>query len=918
MASSSQPPSLKAIDLVRNGHLPENWAYVPVAGKATYIAGWTTRPLTWDQVEIAYKTNPAYKGLGVVTGSFSEGLIALDVDGEEADARLKAALGDDYEPLGEESTMSWTSGKPGRRQVLYQVPEYLAKSLTKVKKIALGVDGEWMTESEAGGEGKPAEEVVLRYQGCMSVIPGSPHPEGKTYHFLNYNGGKVADAPGWLLDVLVCHCKPMAFLTDKEIDKLSAEFDTSRTLLPVRQIRGWFFKDEVQSKLMPRLEELVFNDLVFDKYGWKYRNGAKPQAMSGCPWHGGESGTSFSYARETGCWLCRSCGVGGDLLDYMHKIRSRDAYASAPRGATLESYVSELAAELGYTYPDDALPVSTHRTIDTPRLTLTGAEFYEALHAIYKEERNPALRSDRMWQLATDSGRFRMSGKDCEAALLEYLYNKSQDGGAVQPGFFSQLEESKFLVPDLLPTPSQVILHAAGGVGKTSACLGLASAVLRGSPVRVRGLDREVKPGNVLWIQSDQNPIKLKQDLEDHGIDPDGRDAGKFVYVRQFQLNRVDVMADLVRQYRPALVVVDSIGSVSSRMQVSEIEKAFAMPLYMYSELNGDPEQEMGFPATTIIWIHHDNAQGDVRGTKYLINAIDEQWHLRELKDDEKDRAREMGEVPASLRIIEVRKSRTGRQGTALRVRRDDDFRYELEDATPLMRREDAGQGDPEPFSMVLQLVEEICGAQDAGERAKVGQGGATAEEVWRELVERMAAFSYRRKAPSMSTVKRWLKRWVGRALLVEGLREQESSSGGRPSVVYRSARACALSSSESFFDRNPTRTTAAQGERFRSPDDQNLEMTETPEGGNEQGRFRSNQVSVKPMTETTSTAAQGSSGGFGQKSTEGQTNKGADESSESQGWERFGIPGAPDDLTQEEWDEIERLVDESGQPDPN
>lgn len=94
--------------------------------------------------------------------------------------------------------------------------------------------------------------------------------------------------------------------------------------------------------------------------------------------------------------------------------------------------------------------------------------------------------------------------------------------------------------------------------------------------------------------------------------------------------------------------------------------------------------------------------------------------------------------------------------------------------------------------------------------------------------------------------------------------------------------------------------------------------MTETPESGNEQGRFRSNQVSVKPMTETKSTAVQGSSGGFGQKSTEGQTNKGAGESSESQDWERFGITGAPDDLTQEEWDEIERLPDEGAQPDPN
>jgi len=122
-----------------------------------------------------------------------------------------------------------------------------------------------------------------------------------------------------------------------------------------------------------------------------------------------------------------------------------------------------------------------------------------------------------------------------------------------------------------------------------------------------------------------------------------------------------------------------------------------------------------------------------VRGNKYLTNAIDEQWHMRTPKDNEKARAREMGEVPTSLRVIEVKKSRARRQGTVLRVYRDDGSHYTLEDATPLMRRKDNGQGDSELFSLVLQLVEDIYIEQDKGRRIKISEGEASAEEFWCE-----------------------------------------------------------------------------------------------------------------------------------------------------------------------------------------
>ena len=222
-------------------------------------------------------------------------MIALDIDGPEADKRYKAASGDGYAPYGKEPTMSWSSGKPGRRQLLYRVPAHLIESMSHINTIILRLDGEWSLgqgDSNRANDGDEYEEVVLRFNRCQSVLPRSPHPEkGRWYSFLNYNGGMPAEAPEWILDVIRQHLKPKSWLSEEEMTLMEAEVGT--TLIPSKQIRGWFFSDEVQARLMPRLDDLIFNHSTFKDYGWNLRDGKNPQMMSGCPWHGGQSGTSF-------------------------------------------------------------------------------------------------------------------------------------------------------------------------------------------------------------------------------------------------------------------------------------------------------------------------------------------------------------------------------------------------------------------------------------------------------------------------------------------------------------------------------------------------------------------------------------------------------------------------------------------------
>jgi len=193
------------------------------------------------------------------------------------------------------------------------------------------------------------------------------------------------------------------------------------------------------------------------------------------------------------------------------------------------------------------------------------------------------------------------------------------------------------------------------------------------------------------------------------------------------------------------------------------------MPLYLYSELNGGLTKD-SFPATTLIWIHHDNANGEVRGSRYLINAVDEQWHVRKLSDEERGEFRTRGEDIDSLRLIQIKKSRAGREGDLLLVRRDENFAFSVADYTPTVRRTDGGTGDEDPYTLVLGLLKEA-------------EGPMTAEEVWTTLGERL--FGQNRKAPSRRTVDRWLIRWKNEGILESRRRPSQGAKGGRPDVVY-------------------------------------------------------------------------------------------------------------------------------------
>ena len=694
------------------------------------------------------------------------------------------------------------------------------------------------------------------------MLPGSAHPSGRTYEWLNYNDGNPAEAPVWLLEHLEQYRKATSgwnlFVQSRADEENWDCLPANSNARAYKEAYEWWNRPEVQQKIAENMKEVIFNHPTFEEYGWIDRDGNSPHFTSGCPIHGGESGTSFQInadlsSDKVGLWHCKGCAARGNMFSFALKnhLGDWDAEPAQHRSRIVE-VMTPIAAALGYDLAQEIKEQKTQRVEIAEQKRMAPDAWFAAIKEIVDKERNPGIKFKRLADLALSEG-YRYTGTQVEAQYIEYAYAEATEKLNNDPTWYTQLKGMEYVIPHLLRTPSQTILHSAGGVGKSATAIALARAVGRGEPMRIKGLNIEIPKGKVLYINSDQSDEKLYQDLMDNGFTH--QDFSWFILKRNWQLTQTMVLRDWIREIKPAMVIIDSIGSCTSRSTVSEIEKAFANPLYWISETNGSPSDE-GFPATAIVHLHHDNANGQARGNRYIINAIDEQWHLRKPEDDaERSRLQASGFNPFATRILEIKKSRQGREGDCLLIERDVDYRYAMHDWTPTVHNppagddENAAQADPEPIDVVLDIVVQRTRQQrEESEKPKLG---VTVDEVFEELCERMLGWSSGRP-PAKRSVSRWLNRWVDKKLL-----HSESRKTSKGVVKYYVSRALPSGNrSLSTLFNNPSQTQGSEVGTNNAPESVVLtpihEMgSNSPETG---GEDTSDKTEICPHPETQST----------------------------------------------------------------
>jgi predicted P-loop ATPase len=176
--------------------LPDGWPLVAVDGnKRAYQKAWQSNPLTKAQVAAEIRAGRA-KAVGVIAGPPS-GLLFVDHDGISATAELER-LGLPLRDLPK--SLAMTSGKDGRFQILYQVPQDFWGALKGRRVFKTG---------QLDAQGK-AENLDLRWAGHYSVVIGA-HPETTGYRWLKGRGPteqSLADAPTALIELLLDQPEP--------------------------------------------------------------------------------------------------------------------------------------------------------------------------------------------------------------------------------------------------------------------------------------------------------------------------------------------------------------------------------------------------------------------------------------------------------------------------------------------------------------------------------------------------------------------------------------------------------------------------------------------------------------------------------------------------------------------------------------
>jgi len=211
--------------------LPHQWKLVSCNGKKTPIdpktghplSNWPTRCIPVEEFKILPPAG--IQAVGVALGPASGGLLAVDFDAEGYEAVFQGVYGRPVTDLP--NSVSWSSGKPGRKQVAFSVPEHYWGQLRNRKS--------WSNPKETCLE--------LRWDRHQSVFLGA-HPETNGYKWwpgCSPRELQVAEAPAWLLVPLMISQSVVSPVAVKKED--DGECERARTILdsipPRDDYEGW-------------------------------------------------------------------------------------------------------------------------------------------------------------------------------------------------------------------------------------------------------------------------------------------------------------------------------------------------------------------------------------------------------------------------------------------------------------------------------------------------------------------------------------------------------------------------------------------------------------------------------------------------------------------------------------------------------
>ncbi|MEA5537351.1 DUF3987 domain-containing protein [Crocosphaera sp. XPORK-15E] len=174
--------------------LGDGWQHRPFSATQLIEAienGGVTVPIKGKSKKIQLQGFGLLTGRPITVNDEIYYIMAVDQDGPSVIEKIKELSSGEGLP----KTVAFTSGRPGRCQYLFLVPETF-KDAIRTKKIKAGTSGE---------DGK-AELLELRWHNLQSVLPPSVHPMTGQYHWVEgcaIDQGSMAIAPDWILELML-------------------------------------------------------------------------------------------------------------------------------------------------------------------------------------------------------------------------------------------------------------------------------------------------------------------------------------------------------------------------------------------------------------------------------------------------------------------------------------------------------------------------------------------------------------------------------------------------------------------------------------------------------------------------------------------------------------------------------------------
>ena len=591
-------------------------------------------------VALALRKNPDLQAVGLFTGIRGKGIVILDVDKNHQ--KLLQGWGNTLD-----NAPQITSPKKNAAKYIFKIPEELWGS----------VKGHGLRQEDGGDY-----EILWGRQGVlMGVYPGHKRtntPEG--HYLLKGDLNAIPDAPAWL--VAEMKAPPRTNQNRKDLDF------SDRTSDEIIQIIGDSLS-VIPHKGAGSREQWIQIGMAI--------NSALPNDMGLALWSSW-SAQDPDYSNE---W---------NNADDHHNPCTEPWYSFKGSGVGLGTliWLADREDPKRTRFPEDiAKIVKAAEEKQVQEIRATVLDFDEVVKRAKNilDLDNPAEVNYKLNALALQSGYRDQSA--IEKIIVDQLAYENQKGIFDAEQLMKMDIKREYLIPDLLPSPSVVLIYGAGGDGKSMSAWTLAKHVSSGTPFVVRGSLVPIQKGPVLILNGDQPLTQLREQLEevDYPINTDTK------ILTDWQLQRYAQFVQLMKDYQPKLVIIDSLIGCSGGKAFDENKSDFATPLYWLTRNNGNL-----FPKTTILIIHHANKNGGFRGTSAIRDAVDETWALSKPSEEEAVR------VGKFSRLITIEKSRQGRMGTQLLMQMQDDLSFTIADHTPEV------ESEPTPTSVTGRVLQRL------------------------------------------------------------------------------------------------------------------------------------------------------------------------------------------------------------------